>query len=124
MFTQAWDDVERRVKPPERPYNYTLSRPLDQEKSKLSLAEVYEQEYLKQQQSVVSSNTLSVCVCNSGIVQGNEREEESTPQHCEIKQLMTRLFTKLDALTNYHFTPKLVSHAHFMLLLLREPLAA
>lgn len=45
--------MERRIKPPEKPYNYSLSRPLDQEKSKLSLSEVYEQEYL--QQSAVSS---------------------------------------------------------------------
>ena len=47
---QAWDDVERRVKPVEKPYDYSRSRPLDHEKSKLSLAKVYEQEYIKQTQ--------------------------------------------------------------------------
>ena len=50
VHVQAWDDVERRVKPPERPFDYSRSRPLDQEKSKMSLAEVYEQEYIKQTQ--------------------------------------------------------------------------
>ena len=34
----------------EKPYDYSRSRPLEQEKSKLSLAEVYEQEYIKQTQ--------------------------------------------------------------------------
>ena len=48
VHAQAWDDVEHRVKPPVRPFDYSRSRPLDQEKSKMSLAEVYEQEYIKQ----------------------------------------------------------------------------
>ena len=34
----------------EKPYDYSRARPLDQEKSKLSLAEIYEQEYIKQTQ--------------------------------------------------------------------------
>lgn len=52
--------MERRVKPVEKPYDYSRSRPLDQEKSKLSLAEVYEQEYIKQTQ--VSVTRVSVMV--------------------------------------------------------------
>ncbi len=42
--------MERKVKPVEKPYDYSRRQPLDQEKSKLSLAQVYEQEYLKQSQ--------------------------------------------------------------------------
>ena len=38
------------MKPKEKPYDYSRARPLDQDKSKLSLAEVYEQEYIKQTQ--------------------------------------------------------------------------
>ena len=47
-FLQAWDDVVRKVKPIEKPFEYKRSLNTDQEKSKLSLAEIYEKEYIKQ----------------------------------------------------------------------------
>ena len=50
IIFQAWDDVVRKVKPVEKPFDYTRAKPLDQEKSSLSLAEIYEQEFLKQTQ--------------------------------------------------------------------------
>lgn len=49
FILQAFDDVERKVKPKENPIEYKKRIVLDQEKSKLSLGEVYEQEYVKQQ---------------------------------------------------------------------------
>lgn len=54
---RAYDDVERKVKPKDNPYEYKKRIVLDQEKSKISLGEVYEQEYLKKQVSDRSSNT-------------------------------------------------------------------
>ncbi|XP_054900715.1 U3 small nucleolar ribonucleoprotein protein MPP10 [Poeciliopsis prolifica] len=83
---QAFDDVERKEKPKEEVFDYKKRLSLDHEKSKQSLAEIYEQEYIKQIQ--------------------NKTEEEENPAHVEIQKLMDTLFLKLDALSNFHFTPK------------------
>ncbi|KAM7424261.1 hypothetical protein PAMA_000549 [Pampus argenteus] len=82
---QAFDDVVRKEKPKEEVFEYKKRLTLDQEKSKQSLAEIYEQEYLKQNQ---------------------QKTEEENPAHVEIQKLMDTLFLKLDALSNFHFTPK------------------
>uniref|UniRef100_A0A3P9KYF7 U3 small nucleolar ribonucleoprotein protein MPP10 n=1 Tax=Oryzias latipes TaxID=8090 RepID=A0A3P9KYF7_ORYLA len=83
---QAFDDVVRKEKPKEEVFEYKKRLTLDHEKSKQSLAEIYEQEYIKQTQK----NT----------------EKEENPAHVEIQKLMDTLFLKLDALSNFHFTPK------------------
>uniref|UniRef100_A0A669F4G8 U3 small nucleolar ribonucleoprotein protein MPP10 n=1 Tax=Oreochromis niloticus TaxID=8128 RepID=A0A669F4G8_ORENI len=83
---QAFDDVVRKEKPKEEVFEYKKRLTLDHEKSKQSLAEIYEQEYLKQNQQ--------------------KTVEEENPAHVEIQKLMDTLFLKLDALSNFHFTPK------------------
>ncbi|XP_033841004.1 U3 small nucleolar ribonucleoprotein protein MPP10 [Periophthalmus magnuspinnatus] len=82
----AFDDVVRKEKPKEEVFEYKKRLTLDHEKSKQSLAEVYEQEYIKKIQQ--------------------KTEEEENPAHVEIEKLMDTLFLKLDALSNFHFTPK------------------
>ncbi|XP_065915819.1 U3 small nucleolar ribonucleoprotein protein MPP10-like [Dysidea avara] len=84
ILDEAWDDIERKMKPVEKPLEYTHAQPLDQTKSSLSLAETYGQEFLKQSQA----------------------EDKEDTRHLEIKELMFRLFHKLDTLSNLHFTPK------------------
>ncbi|XP_070757999.1 U3 small nucleolar ribonucleoprotein protein MPP10 isoform X2 [Enoplosus armatus] len=84
---QAFDDVVRKEKPKEEVFEYKKRLTLDHEKSKQSLAEIYEQEYLKQTQQ-------------------KTEEEKENPAHVEIQKLMDTLFLKLDALSNFHFTPK------------------
>ncbi|XP_072472744.1 U3 small nucleolar ribonucleoprotein protein MPP10 [Notamacropus eugenii] len=83
---QAWDDVVRKEKPKEEAFEYKKRLTLDHEKSKLSLAEIYEQEYLKLNQE--------------------KKEEEENPEHVEIQKMMDSLFQQLDALSDFHFTPK------------------
>ncbi|XP_058484640.1 U3 small nucleolar ribonucleoprotein protein MPP10 [Solea solea] len=83
---QAFDDVVRKEKPKENVFEYKKRLTLDHEKSKQSLAEIYEQEFLKQTQQ--------------------KTEEVENPAHVEIQKLMDTLFLKLDALSNFHFTPK------------------
>lgn len=76
----------RKEKPKEDAYEYKKRLTLDHEKSKLSLAEIYEQEYIKLNQQ--------------------KAEEEENPEHVEIQKMMDALFLKLDALSNFHFIPK------------------
>lgn len=86
---ELWDDPIRREKPQEKRYNYSVPKQVDTQKSQLGLAEVYEQEFLKQ--TAASSTVL--------------RTEEQTMED-EIKIMMKEVFTKLDALSNFRYTPK------------------
>ncbi|XP_059338270.1 U3 small nucleolar ribonucleoprotein protein MPP10 [Ammospiza nelsoni] len=86
ILDEAWDDVVPKEKPKEEAFEYKKRISLDHEKSKLSLAEIYEQEYMKLHQQ--------------------KNEEEENPEHKEIQEMMDSLFQKLDALCNFHFTPK------------------
>ncbi|XP_050671870.1 U3 small nucleolar ribonucleoprotein protein MPP10-like [Leptidea sinapis] len=86
---KAWDDVTRKEKPVDDQLAFKKPEILDHSKSKLSLAQVYEAEYLKQKQAM------------SGEI------DESEPEiHKEIRDSMTTLFNQLDALCHYHYTPK------------------
>ncbi|ORZ29617.1 Mpp10 protein-domain-containing protein [Catenaria anguillulae PL171] len=88
IVKQEFDDVERKVK-----LDAPVYRPREEisdEKSKQSLAEVYEQEYIKS----ITQNRSSAVV------------EALTEQHKEIEVLERQLFYQLDALSNFFFTPK------------------
>lgn len=87
---QAFDDVVRKQKPVTTPQEFRKELVLNQEKSKESLAQIYEKEYLK---AVEKSNP-------------EEKEEVESKEKQEIRRKMKTLFAKLDALANYHYTPK------------------
>lgn len=88
IIDEAWDDVERKVALKEKVF-----KPVEEisaEKSTLGLAEVYEQEYLK-------------------LATGDEKtvaQEKLNEKHQEIAVLFAKLSIKLDALSDFHFTPK------------------
>ncbi|XP_075987245.1 U3 small nucleolar ribonucleoprotein MPP10 [Anticarsia gemmatalis] len=87
---KAWDDVEKKEKPVDDQLTFRKTEVLDHAKSKQSLAQVYEAEYLKQKQAL-----------------SGEVEEEKEPEaHKEVRDAMNKLFAKLDALCHYHYTPK------------------
>lgn len=87
---KAWDDVVKKEKPVDDQLNFRKTEVLDHAKSKLSLAQVYEAEYLKQKAAL----------------SGEQEEERESESHTEVRNAMSKLFAKLDALCHYHYTPK------------------
>ncbi|CAF2741219.1 unnamed protein product [Rotaria sp. Silwood2] len=84
---KVFDDVERKKKPHENEaQTYKKEILLEHEKSKMSLAQVYEQEYMQKQT--------------------NDKTEKKDERHENIRQIMQYLFIDLDALSNFRFTPK------------------
>ena len=94
---KAFDDVERKIKPVEMNYEFKKQITLDQEKSKMSLSQVYEQDYLNKAAEAGKTTGIDVDVV-----------EKVNPKHEEIRKGLESLFIKLDALSNFHYTPKAV----------------
>ena len=87
---KLFDDVERKEKPTGKDLMKQKDLPLNQEKSQISLAEVYEKDYIEAHDQAA----------------GVEKEEEINVVEESIKNELAHLFRKLDALSNFNYTPK------------------
>lgn len=94
--SKAWDDVDRKIKPIHEHDDFRKTLVLNQEKSKESLAQIYEKEYLEK---VNKMNNLDV----------DASKNDEPAAHREIRSAMKSLFLKLDALSNFHYTAKPVA---------------
>ena len=99
-----FDDVVRKRPIDDKPFLPSRVFELQDTKSKQSLAQIYEDEYSAAQ---------------TGGVVGEDRDGKLEAEHKEITRIWETISSKLDALSNAHFTPKAVS-AHETLTLLRS----
>jgi U3 small nucleolar RNA-associated protein MPP10 len=96
ILNEDWDDVIPRELPDVGWHLKRKEAPeVSQEKSKLSLGELYERVYLKK---AVGYD-----------VDATEKETELDKKKSEIRCLFANLCSKLDALSNYHFAPRPVA---------------
>jgi U3 small nucleolar RNA-associated protein MPP10 len=88
-----FDDVVRKRPVDDKPFLPSRFFELQDSKSKESLAQIYEDEYTATQTGIV----------------GEDRDGKLAAEHEEITRIWETISSKLDALSNAHFTPKAVS---------------
>ncbi|CAJ0759472.1 6116_t:CDS:2, partial [Entrophospora sp. SA101] len=91
ILDETFDDVERKSDPKFRPFlpsSHLNSEELSVEKSKKSLAEIYEEEFVKQTKKDDGDKNNN----------DNEKDSELTKEHKEIENMFKNLCHKLDAL--------------------------
>ncbi|OSD03466.1 Mpp10 protein [Trametes coccinea BRFM310] len=91
ILDNQFDDVVRKRPVDDKPFLPSRFFELQDTKSKQSLAEIYEDEYTAAQ---------------SGGVAGEDRDGKLKKEHEEIEKMWDNICSKLDALSNAHFTPK------------------
>ncbi|KAJ3274375.1 U3 snoRNP protein [Terramyces sp. JEL0728] len=87
----AFDDVVRKAPPKDSVYDPNRRWELDDQKNQKSLADIYEEEYQRQ----TSKTEIKTA-----------KDLEVEKHHQEIDELFNNLSQQLDALSNWHFTPK------------------
>ncbi|KAI0078906.1 Mpp10 protein [Panus rudis PR-1116 ss-1] len=91
ILDNQFDDVVRKRPVDDKPFLPSRILELQDTKSKQSLAEIYEEEYFAAQ---------------AGGLAGEDRDGKLKKEHAEIERLWENICSKLDALSNAHFTPK------------------
>ncbi|CAO3637073.1 unnamed protein product [Mucor hiemalis] len=91
ILDNMFDDVVRKVDPTLRPFIPSKRVEISDEKAKQSLADMYEDDFVRK---------------NTGTEKVDARDEALEKDHEEISELFKTLCHKLDALSNFHYTPK------------------
>ena len=99
-YQNQFDDVERKEDPTLRPFLPSKRVDISDERSKRSLAELYEDDYVKQKSGDKT----------------NAKDEALKQEHEDITTMFESLCHKLDSLSNFHFTPKAVSSIYIYIL--------
>ena len=98
ILDEAFDDPVRKVDEVPKPKKTLVE--VSQEKSRSGLGDLYGEDYQRE-------------------VMGVKDKDKNAPKREEIGSLFKHLCSKLDALSNFHFTPKPVAHEvifqHFLL---------
>ena len=107
---ESWDDVIRKVEAEAK--EFQPKKELDHEKSKASLAEIYEQQvcrHLSLARSLSRSLFLRVSPAQyMQQIEGVQAKNELQAKHLQIENMFRSLSAKLDALSNFHATPRKV----------------
>ena len=91
ILDNMFDDVVRKVDPTLRPFIPSKRVEISDEKGKKSLADMYEDDFVHKK---------------AGTEKTDARDEALEKEHDEITDLFKTLCHKLDALSNFHYTPK------------------
>ncbi|KAJ2706166.1 U3 snoRNP protein [Coemansia sp. IMI 203386] len=94
ILNEEWDDVERKKDIQQKPFRPSEFIELDDKKSKKSLAEVYEDQYV---------------AAKAGDDYVPENDAKVADAHKEVDSQFRNLFAQLDALSNFHFAPRPVT---------------
>ena len=94
VIDENWDDVERKAAPGEGQRRRTRQRDVSAQKSEVGLGELYEREY------------VAKALGDDKHPDDAAADDKAAKAHAEIAALFADLNHKLDALSNFHFTPR------------------
>ena len=105
---KLFDDVERRQAPAPEPKRRAGDGELNDEKSKKSLSEIYEEAYLREKERQAAPGTDGAGPATASGATAPTAPTTTEAEDKEVKRiqgLMNELFRRLDQLTNFHYTP-------------------
>ena len=106
---RRFDDVVRKLPPP--PGRKRRQMVLQDEKSTKGLADIYEEQYLKEKAAADAASKAAAAVATGGASSAaaaadSAPAEEASPEAREARALFAALCAKLDSLSHFQFAPK------------------